>query len=93
MIHPLWVRTPMIDKILRAGKHFRQRVLEPEEVSRAVINQIVSQTGGQITVPSSYRFMPLIRALPNRLQESLRDIVSSQTLEFRRMEKELQGSG
>ncbi|THC95170.1 hypothetical protein EYZ11_005329 [Aspergillus tanneri] len=46
VVHPFWVRTPMTDDIDETGKHFGLSVLRPEDVSGAVIKQIVSQNSG-----------------------------------------------
>lgn len=68
VIHPSWVRTPMIDTILKAGKHWAQPVMGPEEVSSAVIKQLVSGNGGQVVLPNSLGLASLVRGLPNWLQ-------------------------
>lgn len=89
VIHPLWVRTPMIDAVLKAGKHWTQPVMGPEEVSSAVIEQLVSGNGGQVVVPSSYGLASLVRGLPNWLQERVRDNASKDFVKLRQLEKEI----
>lgn len=76
IIHPLWVRTPLITALVEAGKKFRQPILEPEDVSKAVLKQILTQSSGQVIIPSKNTYYSLIRALPNWSQEFLRGIGS-----------------
>ncbi|KAL4733533.1 putative short-chain dehydrogenase/reductase 2 [Aspergillus similis] len=45
IIHPSWVRTPMIKGIAENESQFWQRILRPQEVSQAICNQIVRNSG------------------------------------------------
>lgn len=89
IIHPFWVRTPMIDVILKAGKHWTKPVMGPEEVSSAVIKQLVSGNGGQVILPSSLGLASLVRGLPSWIQEWIRDDTSKDFVHLRKFEKEL----
>ena len=82
------MRTPLIDGLLKAGKYFRERVLEPEDVSRVVIRQILSQSSGQVIVPPSHQGARLVRAFPTWLQEFIRDKASEVFTKIRALEKE-----
>ncbi|KAB8235951.1 SDR family oxidoreductase [Aspergillus alliaceus] len=89
IIHPIWVRTPLIDAILKAGKKWKQPVLEPEEISAAVVNQIVSGDGGQVVVPGRYGVAAMLRGFPNWIQETIRDRLSLDFVMLRELEKQL----
>lgn len=89
VIHPTWIRTPLIDFILKAGKEWKQPVLEPEQVSAAVVKQIVSGNGGQVFVPGSSGFLSMVRGFPNWLQERIRDKASMSVVRLRELEIEL----
>ncbi|KAE8385265.1 hypothetical protein BDV23DRAFT_190952 [Aspergillus alliaceus] len=72
VIHPLWVKTPMIQPLTDVGDHFKQPVLTPELVSAAVIKQILTQSSGQVILPNYLSPISLVRALPSWLQEAAR---------------------
>jgi len=48
--------------------------MKPEYVGRKVVEQIENCTGGQVILPPPLKLAPGIRALPNWLQESIRDL-------------------
>ncbi|KAJ3532308.1 hypothetical protein NM208_g7904 [Fusarium decemcellulare] len=75
VIHPTWVRTPMIADLVADGK-LNDTTVAPEEVAGKVVEQILSGFGSQIIVPSGLGWTSLIRGLPGWLQEILRDKVS-----------------
>ena len=85
IIHPTWVRTPMIDVLTRAGNEFKQRVLTPDDVSKAVVHQVVSQTSAQVILPSSHVGLVLLRALPTWLQELVRSALSKEFIRLRKL--------
>ncbi|KAH8704244.1 putative short-chain dehydrogenases/reductase [Talaromyces proteolyticus] len=89
IIHPLWVRTPLIDTLVQARKHFKQPVMSPEKVSSAVVKQIVSRSGGQVIIPSSYNGASLLRGLPNWIQEMVRDKASMTLVTLRELENQI----
>lgn len=72
VVHPLWVKTPLTT-VFKNMDSFFGRQLEPEEVSKAILDQILSGKGGQVMIPSSLTTAGLIRALPNWIQEIIRD--------------------
>ncbi|KAK5043608.1 hypothetical protein LTR84_011368 [Exophiala bonariae] len=69
IIHPTWIRTPLIEPLIATGK-FTQRVLEVTDVSKVVVKQIVNQSSGQVAIPASAQNLALLRALPIWLQEA-----------------------
>ncbi|OQD97806.1 hypothetical protein PENSOL_c011G01182 [Penicillium solitum] len=75
IIHPSWVRTPMISK-LSNNPSFKASILEPEEVAHAIVNQILSGYGGQIILPEGGSWVSSVRGFPLWLQEKLRTQVS-----------------
>lgn len=87
IIHPLWVRTPMISILTGAGGHFKQRLLTPEMVSSAVVKQVVTQTSGQVILPLSHVPLAFLRALPTWLQEFVRGVASKDFVKLRELEK------
>ncbi|SPO01993.1 related to a retinal short-chain dehydrogenase/reductase [Cephalotrichum gorgonifer] len=74
VVHPTWVQTPMIDKLLKTGK--LGRYVTAEDVACAVVKQITSGYGAQVVVPPDMAWTSMIRGFPVWLQESLRDMVT-----------------
>lgn len=72
IIHPSWVRTPMINTLTSAGDRFSQPVLTPEQVAETVIKQIVTQKSGQVIIPSYQVPMTFLRSLPLWIQSGVR---------------------
>lgn len=72
VVHPNWVKTPLTSAFKNMD-HFYGRQLEPEDVSNAVLKQIFSGNSGQVFIPSTQYYIGIIRALPNWIQEHLRD--------------------
>ena len=89
IIHPTWIRTPLIDSLVRAGKKWNQPVLEAEQVSSAVVNQIVSGNGGQVLVPGSSGIVSMVRSFPQWLQERIRNKSSMIFVRLREWESEI----
>lgn len=84
IIHPLWVRTNMITMLTDSGGDFNQPILTPEMVSRAICKQILSQSSGQVILPSRLTSYSLVRAFPTWAQETARGIGSSILYNLRR---------
>ncbi|KAL4867835.1 hypothetical protein BDV12DRAFT_170663 [Aspergillus spectabilis] len=74
VVHPLWVRTPMIKLLTDAGSEFKQPILTPEMVSEAVVKQVLAQRSGQIILPGYYTPISMLRAFPNWIQEFARGV-------------------
>ncbi|KAJ6004641.1 hypothetical protein N7540_013010 [Penicillium herquei] len=75
VIHPSWVRTPMISK-LSNHPAFKDTIIEPEDVANAIFSQLLSGYGGQIVLPWSGSWVSSVRGFPLWLQEKLRTEVS-----------------
>jgi hypothetical protein len=73
IIHPIWVRTPLIQTISDAGKLFPQIVLEVEDVATTIVRHVLSGNSGQVCLPPKLGIYALIRAFPNWLQELARN--------------------
>ncbi|CAI7654401.1 unnamed protein product [Penicillium pancosmium] len=86
IVHPFWVRTPMIDDMIKAGHKFSEPVMSTKEVSSAIVKQITSQNGGQLIVPSSHGRVTLLRALPCWYQEMVRDGASKSFVRLRELQ-------
>ncbi|KAF9889512.1 hypothetical protein FE257_007222 [Aspergillus nanangensis] len=87
VVHPLWVRTPMIQMLTDAGKEFKQPVLTPEKVSAAIVKQILSQKSGQVILPGYLTVASLVRAFPTWIQEHVRKSASMDLLNLRAWQK------
>ncbi|VVT49153.1 uncharacterized protein SAPINGB_P002129 [Magnusiomyces paraingens] len=72
VVHPMWVKTPLT-QVFNSLNHILANQLEPEDVANAVIKQVLLGKSAQICIPSSLGFSALIRALPNWIQERIRD--------------------
>ncbi|RDW66382.1 putative estradiol 17-beta-dehydrogenase 11 [Coleophoma cylindrospora] len=72
LITPSWIRTPMIAPLL-AEPSFRDPVLEPEVVSNAIVDQVLSGNSGHIILPKSMNILSCIRGWPSWIQESIRN--------------------
>ncbi|TVY15927.1 Dehydrogenase RED2 [Lachnellula arida] len=67
IVHPTWIRTPLIEPLTSHPK-FKDKVLEPEEVSGAVVKQVLSGKSAQIILPESMARLRGIRGWPTWLQ-------------------------
>ncbi|KAJ5160754.1 Dehydrogenase RED2 [Penicillium canariense] len=76
VVHPLWVRTPMIKLLTDHEAHFRQPIMTVEFVANAISKQILSQNSGQVILPASQSVASLVRAMPTWMQEGVRSFAS-----------------
>lgn len=76
MIHPGWVRTPMIMNLESASLRKLGSPLEPEQVAHPAVQQILSCRGGPISLPRSQAWRPMLRSFPNWIQEGVRDLAA-----------------
>ncbi|CAG8910237.1 unnamed protein product [Penicillium egyptiacum] len=81
IVHPLWVQTPMIEGFTRYQADFGQPLLDPKDVSQAVVEHIVNRKSGQTIVPRHSSVVGSLRALPLWLQEAIRSHFSSTLLQ------------
>lgn len=72
VVPPFWTRTPLT-KDLTADSRFNKFLLEPETVADAVVQQVLKGESAQIVLPARFNTLaPLLRGLPNWLQEGVR---------------------
>ncbi|KAJ5827837.1 hypothetical protein N7447_004600 [Penicillium robsamsonii] len=83
VIHPLWVRTPMIKMLTDHEAHLRQPIMTPQVVSEAICKQILTQTSGQVILPASQSMASLVRAMPAWMQEGVRTFASNALIKMR----------
>lgn len=81
----------MLDAYEKKGLELPKNMLTPQDVSNAVIKQIVTQSSGQVVVPSSSQYLSRLRAFPLWFQEYLRNQVSSKRQKFNRDSQRLAG--
>jgi hypothetical protein len=79
VVNPTWIRTPLIEPLTSHPK-FNDTVLEPEDVSKAVVDQVLSGRGGQLVLPASMSFLSGIRGWPTWLSTGLRNKASGESL-------------
>ena len=83
VVHPMWVRTPMIDMLTERESHFRQPIMTVEFVAKAIVKQILSQNSGQLILPSSQSLASAVRGMPTWMQEGVRSLASGSLLRLR----------
>ncbi|PSS05281.1 hypothetical protein BD289DRAFT_449137 [Coniella lustricola] len=72
IVHPYFVRTPMIDPI-QGQVDKVDKVLSIQDVVDPILRQIFSGRGGQLLLPKSLSHLSSLRGWPNWLQEFVRD--------------------
>ncbi|KAJ5196511.1 hypothetical protein N7449_006990 [Penicillium cf. viridicatum] len=75
-VHPMWVRTPMIDGFTKYQADFRQPLLAAKDVSQVVVEHIITRKSGQTIVPRHSSVIGSLRAFPLWLQEAMRSYLS-----------------
>lgn len=76
IVHPIWVRTPLIKPITDSGYKLRQPLLEVDDVTKVIVKHILSGSSGQISIPNHIGTGALLRGFPNWAQEWIRNYVS-----------------
>lgn len=72
VVHPNFVRTPMTAPFAHLIEPV-QRMLEVEDVTGPVVEQIFSGRGAQIVIPKRLTLLSGLRGWPSWMQEALRD--------------------
>jgi all-trans-retinol dehydrogenase (NAD+) len=73
VIHPTWIRTPLIDELLRKPG-FNDIVLEPGTVADVIVEQVLRGESAQIILPGRLSvFLSTLRVLPSWFQELVRN--------------------
>jgi len=76
IVHPSWVRTPLIEETIRRSSQdpkILETMLRPEEVADVIVRQIVSRRGAQLFIPSAAAPISWLKGFPNWAQELVRD--------------------
>lgn len=73
IIHPSYVRTPMIHKLMEMPT-FSERLLEADYVGDVVTRHILKGKSGQVFLPAHYSLVSGIRGWPTGVQEMLRGL-------------------
>ncbi|KAJ5432385.1 Dehydrogenase RED2 [Penicillium daleae] len=87
VVHPLWVRTPMIKMLTDHESHFRQPIMTVQFVAGAIVKQILSQNSGQVILPASQSAASLVRAMPTWMQEGVRSFASGSLRRLREVQQ------
>jgi all-trans-retinol dehydrogenase (NAD+) len=80
-VHPSWIRTPLIASVEDELKSRGASIIEPDDAAQVVVDRIFGCTGGQVFLPADASKASMLRALPNWLQERMRDGVSKTVLD------------
>ncbi|KAJ6130969.1 hypothetical protein N7523_001429 [Penicillium sp. IBT 18751x] len=88
IIHPMWVRTPMIKLLTDHESHFRQPIMTVQTVSDAICKQILTQNSGQVILPKSQTAASFVRAMPTWMQEGIRTVASGSLRRLRDVQKQ-----
>jgi hypothetical protein len=69
----MWVQSPLINDLLTNSAQATNRMLSAEDVSSAVIKQLVRRNSGQVVIPRWMGIASMVRGLPAWVQELVRD--------------------
>lgn len=72
VVHPTFVRTPLIDQLTRE-KSWKQFTIEPITVANAVVTQVLKGESAQLILPGRYAALSLLRGTSSWLQEGIRN--------------------
>ena len=73
VVHPNFVRTPLLGRMIEGLEQLGVRPMEPDNVAEAIVDQIVSMRGGQVFVPAVSSLVAGMRGWSTWLQEMARD--------------------
>lgn len=73
LVNPTWIKAGMTAAFDKLNHSMSSVELEPEEVTDAVIEQVLSNRSAQLYLPAAYGFSASLRGWPNWLQELIRD--------------------
>jgi all-trans-retinol dehydrogenase (NAD+) len=74
VIHPSWVRTPLVSGYEDHLEKTQGRLMKPEHIGTRIVDQIISCKGGQVIIPKRLKIAAGIRGQPNWIQEFIRDL-------------------
>ncbi|KAK0389144.1 hypothetical protein NLU13_2719 [Sarocladium strictum] len=75
VVHPNFVRTPLVEGFMDRLEGNGVRLLTPEQIADQVVAQIKSRRGGQLIIPNAVSSVAGIGGWPAWIQELLRDTV------------------
>jgi short-subunit dehydrogenase len=75
VVHPHWVRTPLVGGWEDQLEKTQGRLLKPENIARKVVEQILRARGGQLFMPGHMSVAARLRGEANWVQELVRDFV------------------
>ncbi|KAI1182476.1 hypothetical protein F5B17DRAFT_420287 [Nemania serpens] len=81
VVHPNFVRTPLIEEYTGHLEQAGVRMLTSEHVAEPIVAQLMSRRGGQLIIPNSMAHISSIRGWPTWLQELLRDALGRSSLQ------------
>ena len=79
IVHPNFVRTPLVSSLVDTLETAGVRLLTSEQVAATVTNQIFSQRGAQIVIPDHMSAISTFRSWPAWMQSSVRRLVGEGT--------------
>ncbi|KAJ8120370.1 hypothetical protein ONZ43_g2911 [Nemania bipapillata] len=79
IVHPSFVRTPLIKDAIGDLEQSGLRMLTPDDVAEPIVAQIKSRRGGQLIIPSWASPIATIKAWPNWTQELFQNAVGRLT--------------
>ncbi|KAI0403850.1 NAD(P)-binding protein [Xylaria palmicola] len=80
VVHPNFVRTPLVESFANHLEKTGVRLLTPEHIAEPIVAQIKSRRGGQLVIPNSASGISGIRGWPTWVQELLRDTLGRSSL-------------
>ncbi|KAK5636176.1 hypothetical protein RRF57_011888 [Xylaria bambusicola] len=80
VVHPNFVRTPLIENWADHLENSGVRMLTGEQVAEPIVRQILSRRAAQIIIPRSTIMISAIRGWPTWLQELIRDTLGRSSL-------------
>lgn len=80
IIHPNWTRTALIAKEADMIEKQQGPLLTPEAVADAIAGQVFACRGAQVILPSTLSLLSTVKAWPNWMQEGLRGVLGTQTV-------------
>lgn len=77
VVNPSWIRTPLTVRMLRDA-NWKSKVMEPEYVTKKIVDQVMAGRGGQLVLPPSVNHLTTIRSWPLWLQTMLRNSIGKE---------------
>lgn len=78
IVHPIYVRTPLVASYAESLKQTKATQIEPQTVANAVVKQILSKKSGQIVLPGWMGILSGLRGRSAWVQELIRDTTKHQ---------------